>query len=83
LKAMSDVNFEVRGDEVWIGLTPDQIEMLVRACECSAVAMEDKLEDENYMLDIIESDQQKIEDFRAKCGGLRLLLDAILITIGK
>jgi hypothetical protein len=63
-----------------IELSPDQIETLVRACDCAAAAMEDKLLDENYMLDFIESDQQKMEDFRANCRDLQMRLDVLLMT---
>ena len=62
-----------------IELNRGQIETLFQACDCAAVAMEDKLLDEDYMLDFIKSDQQKMEDFRANCRDLEMRLTALLV----
>ena len=64
-------------------LTSEHVRTLARACECAAKALEMALLDQNYMLDFVETDQEKMADLRAKCVDLQMRLDAILIETGQ
>jgi hypothetical protein len=66
--------------EVNIELNRGQIETLFQACDCAAVAMEDKLLDEDYMLDFIKCRLQvnrRLDQFRPRFLQLNCRLNVL------